>query len=80
MPPIIANFKDGQGHKYYLYPVPEFCLKNAHMQNESSKFYYFVMNNVFFKICQMSRSKSLQQQKDLITRNIHVKYENSETH
>ena len=52
MPPIMANFKDGQGHKdKYLHTSRKFLShKNAHVQYETSKIYYLeVMTNVNLK-------------------------------
>ena len=53
MPPIMANSKDGQGHKVkYLDTCTSrkiLSQKNAHVQYESSSIYYLeVMTNVNF--------------------------------
>ena len=53
MPPIMANSKDGQGHKdKYLDTSRKilFVTRNAHEQYESSNIYYLeVMTNVNLK-------------------------------
>ena len=67
MSSIMANSKDGQGQiPWYLYK--DLVTRNAQVQQESSNIYQFVMNNYY------------QQKGLIITRNIHVKYENSGTH
>ena len=51
MPPIMANSKDGQGHKdKYLDTSRMIVSRNAHVQYESSNIYYLeVMTNVNLK-------------------------------
>ena len=49
MPPIIANSKDGQGHKDKYLDTSR-NTRNAHVQYESCNIYYLeVMTNVIFK-------------------------------
>ena len=78
MPPIMANFKDDKDQKTsILKPVERSCHKRAHMPYENSHIYHFeVMTDVIL----LKKVKYQNQQKDLITRNIHVKYLYSSTH
>ena len=84
MPPIMANSNEGQDHKDKYFDTSKKILsKEMTISNMEALVSYFseVMTNViFFKLvkCQDQKIKCLQ--KDLITRDIHVKYQSSITH
>ena len=85
MPPIMANFNEGQDHKDKYFDTSRKILsQEMAMCNMEALVSYpkEVMTNVnFFKtlvICQGQKIKYLQ--KDLTTRDIHLKYQSSSTH
>ena len=61
MPPIMANSKNGLGHKDKYLNTKYLVKRNANVQYDSSNIYYLeVMTHVNFKkVGQMSRSKGL---------------------
>ena len=79
MPPIMANSNEGQDHKHKYFDTSRKLLsQEMTMCNMEALVSYFseVMTNViFFKFVKSQDQKIKYLQKDLITRDIHVKYQ-----
>ena len=79
----MANSKGGQGHKDKYHDTSTKILSQETLMCNIKAWIFMILLWITFifllKIFQMSSQKFQYQQRDLIIRNIHVKYENSDT-
>ena len=78
----MANSNEGQDHKDKYFDTSRKILSQEMCNIEALVSYFSeVMTNVFFfKLIKSQDQKNKYLQKDLITRDIHVKYQSSSTH
>ena len=84
MPTIMANSNEGQDHKDKHFDTSRKILSQemtmCNMEALVSYLLEVMTNVIFFKLVKCQGQKIKYLQKDLITRDIHVKYQSSSTH